>query len=143
MYASLADILEQMAEADLISLTDDAQAGAVDGTVVNWALTGAEALIDAHCHDRYQVPFNPVPKLAVKFSVDLAIYNLYSRRPHVDVPESVKDRNTQALAYLKRVQTSEASMGADALSVTPVTESLSGLTPGNERLFTRKQTRGL
>lgn len=143
MYATLADILEQMAESDLIALTDDDQAGVVDTAVVDWALIGADALIDAHCHDRYQVPFNPVPRLAVKFSVDLAIYNLYSRRPHVDVPEAVKDRNSQALAYLKRVQTGEASMGADAAGIVVATESQSGLMPGNERLFTRAKMRGL
>lgn len=143
MYATLADILEQLAETDLISLTDDAQADAVDTTVVDWALTGADALIDAHCHDRYQVPFNPVPKLAIKFAVDLAIYNLYARRPHVEVPEVVKDRNSQALAYLKRVQAGEASMGQDASPIAAMTESQSGLMPGNERLFTRTSMRGL
>jgi len=143
MYATLADIMEQLAETDLISLTDDAQAGTVDATVVDWALTGADALIDAHCHDRYQVPFNPVPQLAIKFAVDLAIYNLYARRPHVEVPEVVKDRNSQALAYLKRVQTGDASMGLSAAPATVVTESQSGLMPGNERLFTRTSMRGL
>ena len=143
MYATLADILEQMAESDLIALTDDVQSGTVDTDVVDWALNGADALIDAHCHDRYQVPFNPVPRLAVKFSVDLAIYNLYARRPHVEVPEAVKDRNAQVLAYLKRVQTGEASMGADATTIAVATESQSGLTPGNERLFTRTTMRGL
>lgn len=143
MYATLADILEQMAEADLISLTDDAQAGTVNESVVEWALTGADALIDSHCHDRYQVPFNPAPQLAVKFAVDLAVYNLYSRRPHVEVPEVVKDRNSQALAYLKRVQTGDASMGLDAAPVTVAFESQSGLMPGNERLFTRTSMRGL
>jgi len=142
MYATLADILEQLAEADLISLTDDAQAGTVNESVVDWALSGADALIDAHCHGRYQVPFNPAPKLATKYAVDLAIYNLYSRRPHVEVPEAVKDRNAQALAYLKRVQTGDASMGLDAAPVTVATESQSGLMPGNERLFTRNSMRG-
>ncbi|ADW18573.1 protein of unknown function DUF1320 [Desulfobulbus propionicus DSM 2032] len=143
MYATLADILEQMAESDLIALTDDVQSGTVDTDVVDWALNGADALIDAHCHDRYQLPFYPVPGLAVTFAVDLAIYNLYSRRPHVEVPQAVKDRQTQALAYLKRVQTGEASMGADAALITTATESLSGLTPGSERLFTRTTMRGL
>lgn len=143
MYAALADILEQMAEADLVSLTDDGQSGSIDAAVVDWALKGADALIDAHCHDRYQVPFAPVPALATKFAVDLAIYNLYARRPHVEVPEVVKERNSQALAYLKRIQAGEASMGADAVVTSAEVEGQSGLMPGNERLFTRTSLRGL
>ena len=55
-YATLANLLEQLAEPDLISLTDDAQDGVVNEAVIAWALSGADALIDAHCHDRYQVP---------------------------------------------------------------------------------------
>jgi phage gp36-like protein len=137
MYATQDDILEQIAEADLISLTDDTQLGVVDTTVVDWALTGGDALIDAHCHNRYQVPFNPVPKLATKFSVDLALYNLYSRRPHAGVPEAVKDRNSQAMAYLKRVQSGDASMGTDASPAVTVSESQSGFISENERIFTR------
>jgi phage gp36-like protein len=142
-YATLANILEQLAEPDLISLTDDAQTGEVNEAVVAWALNGADSMIDAHCHGRYRVPFNPVPKLATKYAADLAIYNLYARRTHVEVPEVVKDRNTQALAYLKRVQTGDASMGLDAAPVTVATESQSGLMPGNERIFTRDKMRGL
>lgn len=88
------------------------------------------------------MPFSPPPKLAIKYAVDLAIYNLYSRRPHVEVPEAVKDRNAQALAYLKRVQTGDASMGLDAAPVTVAFESQSGLMPGNGRIFTRNTMRG-
>ncbi len=54
-----------------------------------------------------------------------------------------KDRNSQTLAYLKRVQTGDASMGLDAAPVTVAFESQSGLMPGNERLFTRTSMRGL
>ena len=142
MYATLADILEQVAEAELISLTDDSDAGAVDETAVDRAVAHGMAVIDAFCGDRYTVPFDPVPELIRMYAVDLAVYNLYSRRTHVDMPEVIADRQKQALAFLRLVQKGEASVGAAAI-VTPDSSSNSALIPGNERLFTRDKMRGL
>lgn len=141
-YAVTADILEQLAEADLISLTDDSSTGLVDEAVVARAIGNAEAVIDAHCQGSYTLPFMPVPVLVRLFSVDIAIYNLYSRRPHVDIPESVKDRQAQALAYLKRVQAGTAAMGSDAVQTATEAVSGSSLETRNERLFTRTKMGG-
>lgn len=142
MYATLADILEQMAEADLIALTDDQDLGEVDETAVDRAIANAMTMIDGHCGDRYAVPFDPVPDLVRMYAVDLAVYNLYSRRTHVAMPEVIADRQKQALAYLRQVQKGEAGIG-----VTPLAagggDSNSALIPGNERLFTREKMRGL
>lgn len=142
MYATLADILEQIAEDVLINLTDDAQLGTVDETVVDRAIANAAALVNAHCGCRYTVPFIPVPDLIRMYSVDLAAYNLYSRRTHIDMPEVIADRQKQALAYLRLVQKGEASVGIP-VSVTAGTESQSALVGGNERIFSRKTMRGL
>jgi phage gp36-like protein len=144
MYAVLADILDQIDEATLIALSDDELNGAVDATVVERALTNAGALIDVHCGDRYTVPFAaPVPDLIRLFAVDLAIYNLYSRRPHIEMPESIGERQKQVLVYLRRVQEGKAGIGIAPSTAASGDESNSALVSGNERIFTRKTMRGL
>ncbi len=142
MYATLADILEQVAEAELISLTDDAQLEAIDQTVIDRAIANAMTLIDAHCGDRYTVPFNPVPPLVRMYAVDLAVYNLYSRRTHVPMPEVIGERQKQTLSFLRQVQKGDASIGIPLTAVVS-SESNSALIPGNERLFSRTKMRGL
>jgi phage gp36-like protein len=76
------------------------------------------------------------------YAVDLAAYNLYSRRTHVPVPEVITERQKQALAFLRLVQKGEASVGVPPVS-SVAGESNSALIPGNERLFSRDKMRGL
>jgi phage gp36-like protein len=134
-YSTVADFREQLPEPTLVALTDDSQTGLVDEARIDWAIAKADALVDAHCAARYQVPFVPVPMLARSFSVDLGVYNLFARRPHMALPEGVKDRNNQALAYLKRVQAGDAGMGADAATPQTATTPVGWRVAGNERLF--------
>jgi len=139
-YATTADILEQMAEAELIALTDDEGLGLVDETAVDRAVANAGALIDGHCHNRYTVPFEPVPELVRMYTVDLAIFNLYSRRTHIATPAIIIERQKQALAYLKRVQDGAATIDAPSRTV-PESTSQGASFSGNDRLFTRKSMR--
>jgi phage gp36-like protein len=133
-YATAADILEQMDESDLVALTDDTDAGVYDPTAVQRAIDNAGALIDGHCEGRYSLPFNPVPALVRMYAVDLAIYNLYSRRPHVEVPKAIAARQEQAVAYLRRVQIGSASLAGETIA-TGISQS--AFYPGNGRLFSR------
>jgi phage gp36-like protein len=110
--------------------------------VVERAIVNAMTVIDAHCGDRYAVPFDPTPSLVRMHAVDLAAYNLFSRRTHVAMPEVIAERQKQALAYLRQVQKGEASVGVPPLATTDG-ESGSALVPGNERIFTREKMRGL
>jgi len=79
-YSTQADILEQLSEAHLIQLTDDAGAGTVDADVVSRAIADADAEIDSYCATKYDTPFTTVPAVIRKLSVDMAIYNVYARR---------------------------------------------------------------
>lgn len=142
MYATLADLLEQMDEEVLIQLTDDVKIGAVDSTVIDRAVANAVAVIDAHCGDRYSVPFSPVPDLVRMYAVDLAAYNLYSRRPNIETPEVIGERQKQALAHLRLIQKGEASAGVPVV-VTSGPETFGAMVSGNERLFSRRTMRGL
>jgi len=135
-YSTLEDFLEQLAESVLIDLTDETMAGVVDQTRIDWAIAKADAVIDAHCAGRYAVPFDPVPALARSFSADLGIYNLFARRPNIgEIPEAIKTQQAQALAYLKRVQSGEAGMGADAATPPATSASVDMLVSSNDRLF--------
>lgn len=140
-YATLTDLLAHMAESDLIDLTDDDQVSAINETVVDHALADAAAVVESYC-GKYALPFDPVPALARIYTTDIAIFNLYSRRPGHDLPEGIKLRYRAALDYLQRVLSGNGQMGVDL----PLAESagsggLAGLAPGNGRLYRREQTK--
>ncbi len=142
MYATLEDLLERVDKNVLIALTDDQGVGQVDTGVVARAIADAQAVIDAQCQDMYKVPFAPVPDLVRMYAVDLAVYNLYSRRGHVEMPDVIGTRQKQVLAYLQQVRKGAASMGAAPDAATG-TESHGALVSGNERIFTRQKMRNL
>jgi len=134
-YSLKTDILEQVSEAELVQLTDDAGAGSVDDAVVTRAIADADAEINSYCSARYTVPFSPVPVMIRKCSVDIAIYDLYARRPGT-LPDERKSRYQDAVRFLRDVAASKANLGADA----PAEASESGpqaTTVKSDRIFTR------
>ncbi len=50
------------------------------------------------------MPFNTVPELIKFIAVDLAVYSLYTRRLHGELPDDVKDRYKVATKQLQRLQ---------------------------------------
>ena len=101
MYCTQSDILEQLDEDVLLQLTDDYDAGAIDSDVVDRAIADADSLINGYCGKRHTIPFTTVPVLARKFSVDIAIYNLYGRR--MGAPEDRRNRYKETIEYLRGV----------------------------------------
>ncbi len=110
-YCTQADILNQLPEEELIELTDDANAGVVDEDVVTRAIADADAEINGYC-SRYSLPLSPVPDMIRKISVDLAVFNLYSRLQ--EPPDQVKTRRASGASFLKDVSRGTVSLGADA-----------------------------
>ena len=133
-YCDQDDLENQLSEEELIELTDDAGSGSVDATVLARAIADADAEIDSYCSIVYSVPFSTVPDIIRKVSVDISIYNLYSRRQFV-VPEERKDRYERAVQFLADVAKGMASLGGDAPS-----QSDSGLpestTSKDDRIYT-------
>jgi len=134
------DILDQIDEAILIQLTDDTGAGAVDEDKVTKAIEDADATIDAYCQGRYTIPLSPVPDKIRQVSVDIAIYNLFSRRGDA-APETRKDRHKEAIRFLEKVGEGKIRLGAatPAPSNTPDTVNISS----NKRIFDRDKMSGL
>ena len=91
MYSTLTDIKKLIPEDTVIQLTDDENTGAVVESRVTEAIAQADAEIDSYCGGKYSVPFTTVPDIVKKISVDIAIYNLYSRKVE-EIPETRADR---------------------------------------------------
>ncbi|MCH8029077.1 MAG: DUF1320 domain-containing protein [Candidatus Dadabacteria bacterium] len=111
-YSVQADIEKSLPTATVALLTDDVNGTTIDVAVLNEAVADADETIDAYLRSRYTVPLNPVPAIIKKLSVDLAIWELYTRRPESETPEDVKTLHADALKLLKDVQAGRAQIGA-------------------------------
>ncbi|MCE5335251.1 MAG: DUF1320 domain-containing protein [Desulfobacteraceae bacterium] len=110
-YSTITDIKDQLSEAELIGLTDDAGAGTVDAGVVERAIADADEEIDGYIGNRATVPLSPVPGIVRKMSVDIALYNLYARR-HDSIPEIRDKRYENALKFLGQVAAGKITLGS-------------------------------
>lgn len=110
-YCTQSDIQNQISEDELIQLTDDSDEGAVDADILARAVADADTVIDSYCGTKYSVPFSTVPDMVRKLSVDIAIYNLYSRR--MGAPDERKDRYDKAISFLRDVAKGMCLLGAD------------------------------
>ena len=138
-YSTQDDMLQQLDETSLIRLTDDAEDGVIDAEVVTRSIADADATIDAYCQGRYTVPLTPVPDKIRGVSVDIAVYNLYSRKGDT-APEIRKDRHKEAIRFLEKVSEGKIKLGA--LTPASVNTADSVQAEGNDRIFTRTKMGG-
>ncbi len=144
-YSTQTDIEEQVSQAELIELTDDTGAGAVDTSAAARAIADADAEIDGYCGARYTVPFSPAPAMIRKLSVDIAVYNLFSRRSNLKLPEERQKRYDNAVRFfrdlakglisLRDVSGGLITLGADA-PVEPDSGLPQASTNRDDRIFT-------
>jgi phage gp36-like protein len=137
-YITQSDIEEQLAESELIQLTDDAGAGQVDTVVVARAIADADDEINSYLQERYTVPLSTTPGLVRKLSVDLAIYNLFSRRD-LEVPVRTQ-RYENAVRLLRALARGEASLGVEAPPVEAHDEDVQMTRKKGDRIFTRRKS---
>lgn len=104
-YCTQADISMILNSSTLIALTDqDDPPVTIDATVVAWAITSADNLINSSLAGSYTVPLATTPALVKDISVDLAIYNLYARRPETGmVPDLMVTRYKDRLKQLNQI----------------------------------------
>lgn len=110
MYCTLSDIEKHINKETLLFLTDDDKNGFVDSKVVESAIEKADALIDAILGNSYPLPFSQIPALIKNISVDIAIYEIYSRHPEIK-SESVHKNFNDALKTLLRIVRGEINLG--------------------------------
>lgn len=139
MYCTLADIKELIPEEIIIQLTDDEDAGVVNQARVDAAIEQADAEIDAYCGTRFSVPFTEVPDLIKKISVDIAIYNLYSRRVE-EIPDTRSQRYKNAIRQLEGIAAGTVSIGEDP-EPSPHSQGDAETKNTGDRIFTREKMR--
>ncbi|UQZ89537.1 DUF1320 domain-containing protein [Deltaproteobacteria bacterium Smac51] len=124
MYAGREEMLERFSEAELFQLTDlDGLTGAIVESKLAAAVQDAVNLIHGYLADRYSLPLNPVPALAVRWTCDLARWFL---QPH-SAPEMVKANYERTLAELKATAAGEIKLDAP--------EKASGLFSGTAEII--------
>lgn len=122
MYCTIDDIKLKLPESDIIDLTDDANTGAINTSIVNSAIADAESLINMYIRSHATLPLTVVPTMIKKIAVELSKFYLYERRG--DVPENVKESYDEQKSLLKDIQKGVASLGVETETEdTKVTDS--------------------
>lgn len=134
-YCTTTDLYSQISESDIIAITDDAGAGAINSDIVEQAIADGDAEINAHIAGRYTVPIDPVPEIIKKLSVDFAIYRLSGRRG-MSIPEDRKANYNNGVALLRDIQKGDATLGVSTPDPVNTSGAVSTLT-ATDRTFTK------
>ena len=116
-YATQQNMIARFGQEELTELTDRDNAGVIDATVLGQALADANTEIDSYLASVCTLPLTTVPPRLIKIAADIARYELYGAR----CTDQVRQRYTDAIAYLKLVVAGTVSLGLDALNQ-PVAE---------------------
>lgn len=138
-YCTLNDILDNIDEAELIRITDDADDGAVNEDVVDQAIAGADALVDSYLAARHSVPMDPVPDIVSSLSCDIALYKICARRGRV--AETYRTRYEDAVNFLKDAAAGKAVISGASAAASSSSKDHAQIT-GSTRIFTRDKLGG-
>lgn len=114
-YATKANMLARFGEPEVIALTDRANLGVVDDTVLAGALAEADAEIDPYLAPRHTLPLASVPKILTGFACDIARYRLCGSGG-VTETEEIRNRYSDAVKFLVKVAEGKIGLGLDALN---------------------------
>ena len=109
-YAVQQDLIDRFGSKDLIELTDHANVGVIDSTVLARAITDASTEIDGYLAGIYTLPLSTVPLVVTRLACDMARYYLMGDR----VTDAVAARYKNAVTFLRAVADGKASLGLDA-----------------------------
>ena len=130
-YTTKAEMIARYGETEITELTDRMGAGVVDVSVLNKALTDADALIDGYLAARYTLPLATTPTMLVGLASDIARFKLWDD----SAPEEVRKRYEDALAQLKLLSQGGVVLPPDAQGDKPA--QASGMDYySQERVFT-------
>jgi phage gp36-like protein len=141
VYSTLDDIKKLAPEDTLIQLSDDEGLGTINQARVDEAIEQADAEIDSYCGGRYSVPFSTTPDIVKKLSVDIAIYNLYSRKVE-EIPETRAQRYKNAIRQLEAISKGTISLGVDPAPAAPTDSSAETNKPTDTNVFARDKLEG-
>lgn len=102
-YSTLTDLKNTLNEKILLKLTNEVPGGTtIVQAKIDAAIKKADSDIDLFTGKRYTVPFNPVPDAVNGWSIDIAIYFLYSNSSE-KLPLVRKEYHDRAKARLKKI----------------------------------------
>lgn len=149
MYATLEDLLKKLAERDLIELVDDEKAFPETVTAgsegmqarITEALSDAKDLVDLYLAKRYALPLASVPAVLAGVTADIAVYHLYARRDHAEVPESRTVLHKNAIRMLEQIADGRLQLGLPVDTPTTVAQS-AGEFQGNKQMMSNSSLSG-
>lgn len=111
-YATKTNMLARFGESEVIALTDRANLGVVDDTVLAGALAEADAEIDPYLAPRHVLPLASVPKILTGFACDIARYRLCGAG--VTETDEIRNRYKDAIRFLEQAAAGKIGLGLDA-----------------------------
>jgi len=117
-YCTLAVLTTEIGAQELIQLTDRANTGVMDTTIIAKALSDADAKINSYL-TAYPLPLAVIPTNFERLACDISRYFLY-RNQMID---PVRTAYTDAVKYLEQVGMGKISLGMDALGAASVPTS--------------------
>jgi phage gp36-like protein len=127
-------------EVTLIQLTDDTDLGIINDAIATGVIAGGDALIDSYLRGRLVLPLSPVPDLIPELALDIYAYGFYALKPNFEMPKTIAERYTNALATLRLVQKGELKLGAAEIE-TPAVGGSSAASIGSTRTRVFDDTR--
>ncbi len=107
-YAAQADLVPaRLSQQELIELTDDANEGIVNATVVTAILDRASSVLDSYARGRHDLPLI-VSEQVKGLTLDIAVFFLFERRRRVQ--EEVAASYDRAISFLRDVSNGKASL---------------------------------
>ena len=79
-YATQADMISRFDQKEIVELSDRANVGVLDVSVLAGKLADADSEINAYLQGRYTLPLATVPTVLVRIACDIARYHLYDNR---------------------------------------------------------------
>lgn len=117
-YCSVDDLLGQVPREKLIDLSNDAEPETdasgdpvLNLSTINLAIANAGSEIEGYISTRYPVPLSSVPPIIKKLAVDIAVYNLFSRKWAVDEDDNLARRYKNAVVLLQRIAEGKVLLG--------------------------------
>lgn len=107
-YCTRQNLIDRFGEPELIQLTDRDNLGVIDDTVLNQAISDADAEINGYL-TAYTLPLANVPANLVRIAGDIARYYLYADQ----CVEQVETRYNNAIKYLQLIGKGQISLGPD------------------------------
>lgn len=112
MYITHADMAQAMSADELIQLTDDTGAGAVNEEILAAAIRYACELADGYLTARYALPLSPAPTLLRPLCIDIARYWLHTRRINAaEFPKPLQVAYDNAIKLLKAIRDGQIHLG--------------------------------